>query len=72
LKDRSVQDYELLIEDPEMKKMESQLQESQHQAFIMQAQMKLLTTIEKMKISQEQRAFQQDITTIHERVMEFM
>jgi hypothetical protein len=32
--------------------------------------MKSLTTVEKMKISQEQRAVQQHITTIKRRVME--
>jgi len=37
-----------------MRKIESQLQEVKKQASIMQAQMKLFTTIEKMKRSQEQ------------------
>jgi peptidoglycan hydrolase CwlO-like protein len=38
----------------------------------MQVQMKLLTTIERMKRSQEQRTIQQHITAIQGRVMEVM
>jgi hypothetical protein len=44
--------------------MEAQLQEVQQQALSMQAQMKLLTAIERMKRSQEQRIVQQQITAL--------
>jgi hypothetical protein len=56
LSDRSAQTYECLAEDPELRKLEAQLQEAQQQAFSVQAQMKLLTTVERMKRSQEQHA----------------
>jgi hypothetical protein len=65
-----VQTYECLAEDPELRKLEAQLQEVQQQAFTVQAQMKLLTAVERMKRSQEQRAVQQQITAIQGRVME--
>jgi prefoldin subunit 5 len=48
---RSAQTYECLIEDPELRKLEAQLQEAQQQAFSLQAQMKLLTIVERMKRS---------------------
>jgi hypothetical protein len=70
LSDRSAQTYECLAEDPELRKLEAQLQEAQQQASTMQAQMKLLTAVERMKRSQEQRAVQQQITAIQSRVME--
>jgi hypothetical protein len=63
LSDRSTQTYEHLIEDPELKKLEAQLQEAQQQAFSLQAQMKLLTVVERMKRSHEQRTVQQKITS---------
>jgi hypothetical protein len=50
--------------------MEAQLQEAQQQAFFMQAQMKLLTTVERMKRSQEQCTVQQQITSLQGKVME--
>jgi hypothetical protein len=56
LSDRSAQTYEHLAEDPELRKLEAQLQEAKQQASTMQAQMKLLTAVEKMKRSQEQCA----------------
>jgi len=37
LSDRSAQTYECLAEDPELKKLEAQLQEVQQQAFLLQA-----------------------------------
>jgi hypothetical protein len=37
LSDRSAQTYECLIEDPELRKLEAQLQEAQQQASTMQA-----------------------------------
>jgi hypothetical protein len=51
LSDRSAQTYECLTEDPELRKLEAQLQEAQQQAFSVQAQMKLLTAVERMKRS---------------------
>jgi hypothetical protein len=65
-----VQTYECLTEDPELRKLEAQLQEAQQQALSVQAQMKLLTVVERMKRSQEQCVVQQQITAIQGRVME--
>jgi hypothetical protein len=45
LRDQSAQTYECLAEDPELRKLESQLQEVKQQASTVQAQMKLLTTV---------------------------
>jgi hypothetical protein len=41
--------YERLIEDPELKKLEAQLKEAHQKALSLQAHMKLLTTVERMK-----------------------
>jgi hypothetical protein len=49
LSDQSVQTYERLAEDPELKKLEAQFQEMKQHASTVQAQMKLLTIVEKMK-----------------------
>jgi hypothetical protein len=54
LSNKSVQIYEQLSEDPELKKLESQLQEVKQHADTVQAQLKLLSPIERMKRSQEQ------------------
>jgi hypothetical protein len=70
LRNRSMQTYECLMEDPELRKLEAQLQEAQQQALIVQAQMKSLTAVERMKRSQEQCVAQQQITAIQGRVME--
>jgi hypothetical protein len=51
LSSRSAQIYEQLSEDPELKKLESQLQEAKHHADTVQAQLKLLSPIERMKRS---------------------
>lgn len=56
LSNRSAWTYECLAKDPELRKLEAQLQEAKQQASTVQAQMKLLTTVEKMKRSQEQHA----------------
>jgi hypothetical protein len=61
LSDRSAQTYEHLAEDLELRKLEAQLQEAKQQASTVQAQMKLLTTVEKMKRLQEQCAVQQQV-----------
>jgi phage shock protein A len=70
LSDRSAQTYERLAEDLELRKLEAQLQKAQQKAPNMQAQMKLLTAVERMRRSQEQRVVQQKITFIQRRVME--
>jgi uncharacterized protein with PIN domain len=70
LSNRSAQTYERLVEDPELRKLEVQLQEAQKQALSIQAQMKLLIAVERMKRSQEQCAVQQQIIAIQGRVME--
>ena len=64
LSDRSMHTYELLAEDPELRKLEAQLQEAQQQEFPVQAQMKLLTVVERMKRSQEHHIVQQHISTL--------
>jgi uncharacterized protein (DUF736 family) len=70
LSDRSAQTYERLAEDPELRKLEAQLQEAQKKESTVQAQMKFLTAVERMKRSHEQRVVQQHITAIQRKVME--
>jgi hypothetical protein len=70
LSSRSAQIYEQLSEDPELKKLESQLQEAKQHTDTVQAQLKLLSPIERMKRSQEQCTTQQLILTTQNRVME--
>jgi hypothetical protein len=53
LSDRNAQTYECLAEDPELRKLEAQLQEARQQAFSMQVQMKFLTAVEIMNRYQE-------------------
>jgi hypothetical protein len=54
LSDRSAQTYEQLTENPELKAPESHLQEGKKQAETIQAQLKPLSVVERMKRSQEQ------------------
>ena len=70
LSNKSAQIYEKLSEDPELKKLESQLQEAKQHADTVQAQLKLRSPIERMKRSQEQIISQQLVLTMHNRVME--
>jgi phage shock protein A len=49
LTDRSAQTYEQLTENPELKALESQLQEVKYQAETIQAQLKPLSAVERMK-----------------------
>jgi chromosome segregation ATPase len=70
LSDRSAQTYEKLTENPELKALESQLQEAKQQAETIQAQLKPLSVVERMKRSQEQCTAQQQVHTIQSRVME--
>jgi hypothetical protein len=51
--DRSAQTYEKLTENPELQALESQLQEAKQHAETLQAQLKSLTVVERMKRSQE-------------------
>ena len=55
LTNRSAKTYEQLIENPELKALESQLQEAKYQAEMIQAQLKPLSVVERMKRSQQQR-----------------
>jgi hypothetical protein len=70
LSDRSSQTYEQLIENLELKALESQLQGVKKQAETIQAQLKPLSVVERMKRSQEQCTAQQKVHTIQSRVME--
>jgi hypothetical protein len=70
LSDQSAQTYEHLAEDLELRKLEAQLQEAKQKASTVQTQMKLLIAVEKLKRSQEQHAFQQQVTAIQSKVME--
>jgi hypothetical protein len=62
--DQSAQTYEHLPKYLKLRKLEAHLQEAQQQESTMQAQMKLLTVVEQMKISLEQCAIQQQIISI--------
>jgi chromosome segregation ATPase len=70
LSTRSAQIHENLTENPELHKLESQLQEVKQHADRLQMQLKALSTIEKMKRSHEQRVAQQQIHMIQSKVME--
>jgi chromosome segregation ATPase len=70
LSSRSAQIYENLTENPELHKLESQLQEAKHEAEKLQVQLKALSPIERMKWSHEQCTTQQQIHTIQSKVME--
>jgi hypothetical protein len=70
LSSRSAQTYENLTENPELYKLESQLQEVKYEAEKLQMQLKALSPIERMKRSHEQRMTQQQIHTIQRKVME--
>jgi FtsZ-binding cell division protein ZapB len=58
LNDQSAQTYEHLPYDLELRRLEAQLQEVKQKASTMQAQLKHLSTVEKMKRSQEVRSVQ--------------
>jgi hypothetical protein len=64
------QTYEGLTEDPELKTLDSQLQEEKKQAAVVQVQLKILSVVERMKISQEQRTTQQQVHAIKSKVMD--
>lgn len=64
LSSRSAHTYERLAEDLELRTLESQLQEAKQQATTVQAQLKPLSAVERMKRSQEQRTIQQQVHAI--------
>jgi predicted short-subunit dehydrogenase-like oxidoreductase (DUF2520 family) len=70
LSSRSAQTYERLTENPKLKTLKSQLHEEKKQATIVQAQLKLMSVVERMKRSQEQCTAQQQVHTIQSKVME--
>jgi predicted nucleic acid-binding Zn-ribbon protein len=70
LSSRSAQIYESLTENPELHKLESQLQEVKHEAEKLQVQLKALSPVERMKWSHEQCTAQQQIHTLQSKVME--
>ena len=57
--DHSSQTYEQLIENTELKALDSQLQEVKYQAKMIQALLKPLLVVERMKWSQEKCTTQQ-------------
>jgi exonuclease VII large subunit len=65
-----VQTYEHLAEYLELRTLESQLQDAKQKASTIQAQLKLLSTVEKMKRAYEVHASQQQVNAIQSRVME--
>jgi cell division protein FtsL len=56
---RSAQTYENLTENPELQELESQLQEAKKHTDTLQAQLKALTLVERMKRFLEQHMTQQ-------------
>jgi hypothetical protein len=66
----SAQTYERLAEDPELRKLESQLKEAKKQVVTVQAQLKVLSVVENMKRSQEQCTVQHQVHAIQSKVME--
>ena len=70
LSDHIAQAYDQLTEDPELKALESHLQEEKQQAETVQAQLKPLSVVERMKRSQEQCTAQQKVHNILRKVME--
>jgi hypothetical protein len=70
LTSRSAQTYETLTKNPRLQALESQLQESKKHADMLQAQLKALSPIERMKRFPEHRMAQQQIHMIQSKVME--
>jgi hypothetical protein len=64
------QTYECLIENRELKNLETQLQEAQQQAFSLQVEMKLLIIVERMKRSSEKHTVHQQIIDLQGKMME--
>jgi cell division protein FtsL len=70
LSTRSTQTYETLAETPELQTLEAQLQEAKQHADTLQAQIKALTPVERMKRFAEQRTVQQQVHALQSKVME--
>jgi hypothetical protein len=70
LSTRSTQTYENLTENPELQALEAQLQEAKQHADTLQAQLKALTPVKRMKRFAEQRTAQQQVHTLQSKVME--
>jgi hypothetical protein len=71
LSSRSAHTYENLMDNPELQRLELQLQEAKQHAYTLQAQLKALSPVERMKRFHEQCMAQQQIHMIQIRVMEF-
>jgi chromosome segregation ATPase len=67
---RSEKTYKRLAEDPKLRTLESHLQEAKKQVATIKAQLKPLSAVERMKRSQEQCTFQQQVHAIQSKVME--
>jgi hypothetical protein len=67
---RSTQTYENLTENPELQALEAQLQEEKKHADALQALLKTLTLIKRMKWFVEQHNAQQQVHTLQIKVME--
>jgi hypothetical protein len=70
LTDRSAHTYEKLTENPELKALESQIQEVKYQEETIHTQLKPLSVVKRMKRSQEKCTAQQQVHTIHRKFME--
>jgi hypothetical protein len=70
LSNHNARTYEDVTENLELQALELQLKEEKKHADTLQAQLKALSAMERMKWSQEQRTAQQQIHTIQSRVME--
>jgi chromosome segregation ATPase len=70
LSNQSAQTYENLTENPELQALESQLQEAKQHTDTLQAQLKALSAVDRMKRSHEQRTTQQQIHMLQRKVME--
>jgi hypothetical protein len=67
---RSVQTYETLTENQELKTLEAQLQEAKQHADTLQMHIKTLTPVERMKRFAEQHTAQQQVHMLQSKVME--
>jgi hypothetical protein len=67
---RSDQTYESLIENPKLYTLEAQLQEAKKHVDTLQAQLKALTPVERMKRFPEQCTTQQQVQMLQSKVME--
>ena len=67
---RSTQTYENLTENPELQALEAHLQEEKKHADTLQAQLKSLCSVDRIKRSHEKCTTQQQINMIQSKVME--